>query len=138
MNRVYLKVRKRKFISKPIKSKEDAYEFFKPLFKDCMHHHEEMHVIAIDNSNTPISTMLVGSGGITATVVDIRIIMQYLLLSNATAFVVAHNHPSGSTKPSVQDMKLTDMLKASSETLDITLLDSLIITDTSCHSILHD
>jgi len=68
------------------------------------------------------------SGGITGTLVDVRILFAVALKSLSTGIILAHNHPSGTLNPSQSDKNLTTKIKHASELLDIKLLDHLIIT----------
>ncbi len=68
------------------------------------------------------------SGGITGTLVDLRILFAVALKTLATSIIVCHNHPSGNLKPSHSDVILTNKIKKASELLDIKLLDHIIIT----------
>lgn len=61
--------------------------------------------------------------------VDPRIVFRYALEFNATSIILAHNHPSGSLTPSQSDKLLTQKLKQAGLSLDIKLLDHLIITE---------
>ena len=70
----------------------------------------------------------ISEGGLTSTIVDVRVVMQTALVSNATAIVLAHNHPSGNTRPSGQDDSLTRKIKSACELMDIRLLDHIIVT----------
>ena len=67
------------------------------------------------------------TGGITGTVVDIRLLLSVALKTAATGIIIAHNHPSGNLKPSEADKELTNKIKKASEYMDIKLLDHLII-----------
>ena len=79
--------------------------------------------------NTQIS-----EGGITETSADVRIILQAALLTNATAIILAHNHPSGKLRPSRQDIALTEQVKKAAEIMRITVIDHIILTDDSYYS----
>ena len=68
-------------------------------------------------------------GGISETIVDIRLLLKSALQCGATAIIVAHNHPSGVLKPSTSDIKLTQKIKKAGENMDIKLLDHLIISE---------
>jgi DNA repair protein RadC len=108
----------------------DLHDVVRELFpEDEICHRERMVVLLLNNSNQVIGYKVIGIGGITATVADIRIILQAAILANAVNIVLAHNHPSGNLKPSTQDLRLTEALKKSAELMDIRLLDHLIITE---------
>jgi DNA repair protein RadC len=70
----------------------------------------------------------------TSTIVDVRIILKQALEHSATAILLAHNHPSGMLKPSISDKQLTQKLKLASESLDIKVLDHIIVTEKSYFS----
>ena len=108
-----------------IKQSSDAAEILIPLMKDLPH--EVFYVLYLSTSNNVIRTENIGKGGLSSTVADIRIILKNSLLNNATKIIVAHNHPSGNLKPSKEDIALTQKLVQSAKTMDIKLLDHLII-----------
>jgi DNA repair protein RadC len=85
-------------------------------------------VIALSKANKVIGFHRVSSGGLTGTVADPRIILQFALLSNACSLILSHNHPSGSLKPSRADEELTQKIKTAASYLDIKVLDHVIIT----------
>jgi DNA repair protein RadC len=82
----------------------------------------------LNQANHILGLYHASTGGITGTIADIRIILSVALKILATSFVVAHNHPSGSLTPSRVDEELTKKLKESAKTMDIKLLDHLIIS----------
>jgi len=95
---------------------------------------EEFKVLFLNNSNKALGIYEISSGGITGTVVDVRLIFSAALKANATALIMIHNHPSGQLKASEADIQITWKVKETGKLLDITLLDSLIITPESYHS----
>jgi len=82
-----------------------------------------------NNSNKIIKSERLSKGGITGTLVDVRLVFKEALQNGATAIILAHNHPSGTLRPSQPDIKLTKKLKAAGESLDIKVLDHLIVTE---------
>ena len=70
----------------------------------------------------------ISKGDLTATVVNIREIVQLAILSNATSIVLCHNHPSGRLEPSLQDKQITEKVQSCCELFDVKLLDHLIIS----------
>ncbi|MEK6510643.1 JAB domain-containing protein [Myroides odoratimimus] len=95
---------------------------------------EQFKVLMLSNNNKVLGVLEASSGGITGTIVDLRIIFSALLKANATAFLIVHNHPSGKLAPSGADRQITRKIKEASKLLDITLLDHLIITAESYYS----
>lgn len=96
--------------------------------------HEEFWVMLRNNRGAVIRNVRIASGGQTATVVDVKILMRTVLEYKATRIIVFHNHPSGNTQPSMDDDRLTRKIKGASELLDVRLDDHIIITDASYYS----
>lgn len=115
-----------------ISSSTDAYRVLKNIYTELGH--EEFWVLLLDNSNKVINKHQISKGGITSTIVDIRIIFKEALLTGAVGMILSHNHPSGTLKPSQVDIKLTEKIKKASEIMDIKLLDHLIVTEKSYFS----
>jgi DNA repair protein RadC len=111
--------------SKVISSSNSAFAQFKVELSDLSH--EEFWAIYLSSGSKLIQKKRISSGGIAGTVADVRMILKAGLDCRATALIVAHNHPSGSLKPSEPDIRLTRKLKDASELMDIRLLDHLII-----------
>lgn len=95
---------------------------------------EEVKVILLNRANIVLGIYDLSKGGISGTVVDIRIILGIALKCNASSIVLVHNHPSGNLTPSEQDKVITKKLKNACELLDLNLLDHLIITNTNYYS----
>jgi DNA repair proteins len=112
-----------------VKCSLDASRIFSEAHKDCMQHHEEVYALFLNRANRVMGIMCVGKGGLSEVVVDIRIILQTALKASTSAIMLAHNHPSGSTKPSQQDIKLTENLKNGCTAVGLQLIDHLIITE---------
>ena len=108
-----------------IQSSKEATSIVLPLLQDL--NHEVFCVIYLNQARRVIKYELISSGGITSTVVDVRMILKNCLLYNANQMIIAHNHPSGSTKPSAADKDLTNRLSEAAKLMDIKLLDHLII-----------
>ena len=89
---------------------------------------ETFKVLLLNNANKIIGYTTISEGGLTSTIVDVRVIMQTALVSNASAIILTHNHPSGNTRPSSQDDSLTKKIMAACEIMDIRLLDHIIVT----------
>lgn len=88
---------------------------------------ERFRVLLMNTGNRVMGVYEASSGGISGTVVDIRLLMVTALKSTATGIIVFHNHPSGNLKPSSEDRKLTQKIHEAAGYLDIKLLDHLIV-----------
>ncbi len=110
-----------------ITSSKDVSIIMQPIIGDL--EHEEFWVLYLNNSNKVLSKHQLSKGGLTATLVDIRLLFKRALELSAVGVIVCHNHPSGKLKPSNSDLQLTQKIKAAGITIDIKLLDHLIITE---------
>ncbi len=111
---------------KKITSSQSVYEVLQPILGDL--EHEEFWILYLNNSNKILQKIQLSKGGITGTLVDARLVYKNALMLGATAIILAHNHPSGVLKPSQQDKNLTQKLKKAGESLDIKVIDHLIVT----------
>ena len=110
-----------------ITSSISVFELMQPIIGELPH--EEFWIIYVNNSNKVIQKQLLSKGGITGTLVDVRLVMKNALEVGATGLILVHNHPSGTLKPSEADKQLTQKLKTASHSLDIKVLDHLIVTE---------
>jgi DNA repair protein RadC len=117
---------------KKITSSKSVFELMQPLIGELQH--EEFWIIYVNNSNKVIQKNQLSKGGITGTLVDVRLVLKNALEVGATGLILAHNHPSGTLKPSEADKQITNKLKIAAESLDIKVLDHLIITEKAYYS----
>ncbi len=110
-----------------ISSSRSVFELMQPILGELPH--EEFWIIYLNNSNKVIQKNQLSKGGITGTLVDVRLALKKALEVSATGIILAHNHPSGTLNPSEADKKLTQKIKTAGESLDIKVLDHLIITE---------
>jgi DNA repair protein RadC len=110
---------------KRITSSKMIFEIMQPVIGELPH--EEFWIIYVNNSNLIISKSQLSKGGITATLVDVRLIFKNALEIGATGIVLCHNHPSGTLKASDADIKITKKIKLAADSLDITILDHIIV-----------
>ncbi len=110
-----------------IASSRSVFEIMQPILGELPH--EEFWILYLNNSNRILSKVQLSKGGITGTVVDIRIAFRGALEINATGIILVHNHPSGTLKASDADRQITRKIKAAGENLDIKVLDHVIVTE---------
>ncbi|MFT5306430.1 MAG: DNA repair protein RadC [Chitinophagales bacterium] len=115
-----------------VKSSKDIYHLLLADLSDLIT--EEFWVVFLNHRNKIIGKQKISAGGLTATVVDIRILFKHAIERLATSIILAHNHPSGTLKPSQADIQLTNKIKEAGKVLDVQLLDHLIIADTGYYS----
>lgn len=113
-----------------------VFELMHPLLGDLPH--EEFWVIYLNNSNQVVHKAQISKGGITGTVVDIRIILKIALEYHALSFILCHNHPSGKLYPSDADLEITNKIKIAAKQLDILLVDHMIVCDLGYYSFAED
>lgn len=118
-----------------IRSSADIYDIFHPLLCDLPT--EEFWVLLLNQASKVIDKIRISRGGIDQTSADVRTILREALLARATQLVLIHNHPSGNTRPSMDDRRLTEMVQQAARTMNIRLTDHLIVTDGSYYSF-HD
>ena len=117
---------------KQIGSSKSVFEIMQPIIGELQH--EEFWILYLNYSNKVIAKSQLSKGGITGTVVDIRIVFKIALEQNATSIILSHNHPSGKLQPSDADITITKKIKMAGQQLDIPVLDHLIITEKGFYS----
>ncbi len=115
-----------------ITSSKDIYKIMHPTLGDL--NHEEFWILHLSRSNKIIKKFKLSQGGITGTVIDVKIILKEAILNYTSAIILVHNHPSGNTKPSQVDINITNKIKDASKLFDISTLDHLIITSNGYYS----
>ncbi|MBG6109956.1 DNA repair protein RadC [Flavobacterium sp. CG_23.5] len=115
-----------------ITSSKMIFEIMQPIIGELPH--EEFWIVYLNNSNKIISKSQLSKGGITGTLVDIRLVFKTALEMGATGLILCHNHPSGTLVPSDADKQITRKLKLAGESLEIKVLDHLIVTEVSYFS----
>ena len=110
-----------------IKDTRTAAAYLQPLLAD--YHQETFVVLYLDQSGGLKHHGILSQGGITATIVDPRLIFKKALEESAVSIIISHNHPSGSPQPSKADEALTKKIKEGAGFLDIRLLDHIIVGD---------
>lgn len=110
-----------------ITSSKAVFEIMQPIIGELPH--EEFWVLYLNNSNKVIYKSQLSKGGITGTIVDVRLIFKTALENNATSIILTHNHPSGKLQASNADIEITQKLKLAGEQLEIRVLDHIIITE---------
>lgn len=119
-------------IEPAITSSSGAVELLRGFFDpDTIAYREEFWVIYLSNANKVVAVSRISTGGITATLVDMRILFTQALITGSTAIILAHNHPSGKLFPSFSDETLTSKAVNAGKMLDIKVLDHVILTPKS-------
>ncbi len=120
------------FNTKKITGSKDAADFFMPLLGDL--NHEEFWIMLLDRGNKIKDHFMISQGGITGTVIDVRLILKRALDNGAVSMILCHNHPSGTMRASDADLKITKKIKQAAQVMDISLLDHIIVGQNSYYS----
>jgi DNA repair protein RadC len=111
-----------------VKCSKDAVDIFMENWDlDSIEHIEESKLMLLTRSNKVLGIASISKGGISGTVTDVRLILQYAIKANASGIIICHNHPSGNVQPSESDIAITRKIKESGIVMDIQLLDHLKI-----------
>jgi DNA repair protein RadC len=112
-----------------VKCSRDAHKiFFDSWNQSTIEHKETVKMLLFNRANKVLGISTISEGGLSGTLMDVRMIYQYALKSNASGIIIAHNHPSGNSNPSESDLKITQKIKEAGNLLDIQLLDHIILT----------
>jgi DNA repair protein RadC len=115
-----------------VKDSKTAFILFQKELGDL--NYESFCVLLLNRANKVLKTVRISDGGITGTVVDQRKVFKIALDNNATSIILGHNHPSGQLTPSTADIDLTKKMKAAGLTLDLPVLDHIIVGDGNYYS----
>ena len=116
-----------------IQSSNDVFTIFQPMLADIPH--EEFWVLLLNRSNRVIEKLRVSQGGVSGTVTDIRLILKPAIEKLASSIILCHNHPSGNTKPSENDIAITQKVKEAAKFMDIAVLDHIIVCEKNYYSL---
>jgi len=112
-----------------IKNADDAAElFFKVWDRSTIEHVEEVKMILMNRANQVLGVVHLSKGGLSGSIIDTRVILQYAIKANAATVILAHNHPNGNLGASDADRRITRNVKEALKLVDIELLDHLILT----------
>jgi DNA repair protein RadC len=115
-----------------IKGSKDAANYIKPKIGDLQH--EEFWVIYLNRRNAVLGSEKLSMGGMTGTVIDVRLVLKKALERSATSMIACHNHPSGNLDPSDADKRITRQLKEAAAIMEIPVIDHLIVTQSGYYS----
>lgn len=129
---LYKRIKERKNNYKTIHTSTDVYEVMSPYLSDLKF--EECWAVFLNQASRVIRKQRISVGGLASTQVDVRVILKIALQCNATSMILCHNHPSGNTRPSQDDDRLTHSLLEAGRVMNIRLLDHVIVSDGNYYS----
>lgn len=115
-----------------IKSAQQVYEYYYPLL--CDEAAEYSYALLLNQASRVIKNSLIGKGGLSETLVDVRVVLREALINKASSFILCHNHPGGSLRPSRQDDQLTQKVRDAASLMNIRLVDHVIFTTSGYYS----
>ena len=132
VSEIQVSYKSNKTVSSKIATSFDAVQIIRKFWnEETIQMQEEVKVILLNNSNCVLGIYNLSKGGITSSLVDVRLVLSVALKCLAPGIILVHNHPSGNLKPSSADLKIVKKLNESCKLMDIALLDSIIITQES-------
>ena len=117
-----------------IVSSKDAFKVISQFYFDDIDIFESFFILCLNRNNQTIAYAKISQGGVSGTVVDIKLIAKYAIDCLASSVILAHNHPSGNLKPSPEDIKITQRAREALKILDIQVLDHVILTSDGYYS----
>lgn len=117
-----------------IRTSADAVEVARNFYFDDINIYESFFIILLNRANKFIGWAKISQGGVCNTIVDKKIICKYAIDTLANGVILVHNHPSGSLIPSREDMQITADVQQALITLDVKVLDHIILTEESFYS----
>lgn len=117
-----------------IVSSKDAFKVISQFYFDDIDIFESFFILCLNRNNQTIAYAKISQGGVSGTVVDIKLIAKYAIDCLASGVILAHNHPSGNLKPSPEDIKITERAREALKILDIQVLDHVILTSDGYYS----
>ncbi len=110
-----------------VTSSEQAFRLFLEYWDDSITHVESMKVMLLNRASKVLGIADLSTGGTNGCILDMKVVFQYAIKANASSIILAHNHPSGNTKPSQADINITNKVSDGANILDIQILDHLIL-----------
>lgn len=120
------------YSARRIQSSSDADALVRQFLEEL--DREAMIVVALNAKSEPTYLQVISTGSLSSSIVHPREVFKVAILSNAYSILLAHNHPSGDTKPSQEDLNITKRIKEASDIMGVPLLDHLIIGDEGYYS----
>ena len=122
-----------------ITNSKSAYKVFLSNWNmDTIELLEEFKVLLLNRANEVLGIHNLSKGGMTATLVDLKLLFAVVLKSASSNIILAHNHPSGNLEPSESDKRLYNKIKKAAQFLDINVLHNMIITKNGYYSLVDE
>lgn len=129
IDQIHLKRKKSDFPKAKITDSKNAATYARQFYGDDLTMYESFFIILLNRGNITTGFVKISQGGVCGTVVDPVIVAKYVIQSLSKGVILVHNHPSGTLKPSSQDIKITTKIKSGLELFDCIVQDHIILTD---------
>ena len=116
----------------------DCEKYARQFYHEDIDIYESVFLILLNRANNTVGYAKISQGGVAGTVIDVKIICKYALDTLCSSVILVHNHPSGNTKASSQDLTITSKTKKALALIDVSLLDHIIITEEAYTSMADD
>ena len=111
-----------------IKTSQDAFKvFWEHWDKDKIEYCEQFKILLLNQKNCVLGIADISTGGITATIIDPRIVLQHALKCHSVSLILGHNHPSCNPTPSEADVAITKKLSEAGNVMDVKVLDHIVL-----------
>lgn len=124
------------FPSVKITNSQTSADFIRQFYFEDINVFESFFLLTLNAQNITTGYAKISQGGVSATMVDVKIVAKYAVENLATSVILSHNHPSGNLQPSDHDIQLTKKIKEGLQLLDIRVLDHIILTEYGFYSLL--
>jgi len=115
-------------------SSKCVHRFLRSIFdKDTIEHIESSYLVMLNRRNEILGYTKLSEGGVSSCIMDAKVVFQYALKANASAIILAHNHPSGNMEASPADVGITTKIKTVGTALDLQLIDHLILSPSGAY-----
>lgn len=135
---IYKKKKSALEIKKIVNSKDAANVFREIWDKSDIEMIERAYILFLDRRNSIIGYKLLAVGGQHGVVMDPKVIAYLAISVMAASVVIAHNHPTGVTSPSNDDIKVSKSVKDTLKVIDVVLVDHIIMTNESYLSLMDE
>ncbi len=112
-----------------VSSSQDAYDILRSRWTDDIQYRESFAILLLNRANKCLGITFISKGGLSGTIADPKMVFQAGLKANASSIILSHNHPSGNTQASQNDIELTRKLSELGKLMEMPVLDHLILTD---------
>jgi len=120
-----------------LRSSSDSSKYFRKLYEendDDINTAESVYILFLNRSSNVVGYTKLSSGGINASIIDIRLLSYYAINTLCSSVIMCHNHPSGNLNPSDADKKILNETKIALKIFGIHVLDNIILTNDSYYS----